>query len=178
MLAAITNLHHAHHIGIGKGTYDECYERGSGNAGSKTEDGMETGIVRPIGSGWNPVADGAQSYKEEVHGEACPDEKAGFLIAPYFAHYIVDDVTYRKHDETASQRNRAYCNLLCFEHVCCNETNAEEDAEKHKQHTHFFSIFLFFTRFTKHSDYTYFLIRAAKLQLFSLTAKYLLKFFK
>ncbi len=37
---------------------------------------------------------------------------------------------------STGQGNWPEGDLLCFEHVCCNETNAEEDAEKHKQHTH------------------------------------------
>ena len=142
MLAAISDLHHAHYVGVGKGTYDECHERGGCNAGSQTEDGMEAGIVGPVGSGWYPVADGTQSYEEKIHGEAGPDEKTGFLVAPYFAYHIVDDVTYREHDQTAGQRDGTNGDLLCFEHVCRNETNAEEDAEKHEQHTHL-SCFLF-----------------------------------
>ena len=40
------------------------------------------------------------------------------------------------------QRDGTNGDLLCFEHVCRNETNAEEDAEKHEQHTHL-SCFLF-----------------------------------
>ena len=60
---------------------------------------------------------------------------------PYFAYHIIDDVAHWEYDETTGQGNWPEGDLLCFEYVCCNETNAEENAEKHKQHAHL-SLFL------------------------------------
>ena len=136
MLAAIADFHHAHHIGIGKRTDDEGYERGCCNAGCQTEDGMKTGIVGPIRRCRNGIADSTQRHEEEVHRKAGPDQQTRFLIAPYFTYHIIDDVAYREYDESTGKGNWPEGDLLCFEYVCCNQANAEEDAEKHKQHAH------------------------------------------
>ena len=97
---------------------------------------MKTGIVGPIRRCRNGIADSTQRHEEEVHCKAGPDQQTRFLIAPYFTYHIIDDVAYREYDESTGKGNWPEGDLLCFEYVCCNQANAEEDAEKHKQHAH------------------------------------------
>ena len=82
------------------------------------------------------IADSTQRHEEKVHRKAGPYQQTRFLIAPYFAYQIIDDVAYREYDESTGKGNWPEGDLLCFEYVCCNQANAEEDAEKHKQHAH------------------------------------------
>ena len=96
----------------------------------------------PIGCAGNPVGNGTHDDKEEVHGKAHPDEHASALITPHLAHHVIDDVRHREDNDTCRQIDRPERELLCFQHVCRDQADAEQGAKKHKQHADF-SFFLF-----------------------------------
>ena len=110
---------------------------------------MKALLIVPVGSCGNHVADGSQRHEEEVHSKTRPYQQTSLLIPPHLAHTVVDDVAYGENDETSGKRNRTYCNLLCFKHVCQDEANGEEYAEKHEQHTHLSFSFLHFSCFLR-----------------------------
>jgi len=119
------------------------------DARSQAEDGMEACVVVPVRRTRNSVAESTHGYEEEVHDESRPYQQSGFAISPHFTHNVVDDIAHGEDDETTCQGERPKGNLLCFEHVCCNETNAEEDAEKHEQHAHLILCFFHFSCFLR-----------------------------
>ncbi len=194
MLAAIAQFHDAHDVCVGKGANDKGDEGSDGDARCQAEDGVEASVIVPVGCSWNPVAQRAHRHEEEVHGEAQPNQKPSLLESPHFAHAVVDDVTDWEHEKPTCQRDGSHGDLLCFEHVCCNQTNAEEDAEKHEQHAHLYGFLFHFLVFYEVYQALGFIINsidgnypslpfgsfwmksAAKLQLFRLTTKYLSKY--
>ena len=84
----------------------------------------------------NDIAQGTHRNNEEIHCEPGPNEQTCLAITPDLADTVIDDVAHRENKKTAGQGNRTDCDLLCFKKICRDEANAEEDAEKHKQHTH------------------------------------------
>ena len=136
-------LHTRHHIGIGERTRNKCDERCQRNARSQAEDDVEALIPVPVRRPRNPVRYGTHDDEEEVHGETHPYQHTRTLIAPHLAHHIIDDVADGEYDDTRCQVDRSKRELLCLQYVCRNQADAEQRAEKHKQHTDFPFVFLF-----------------------------------
>ena len=97
---------------------------------------MEALVVMPIRCTGNGIAQGTERNEEEVHEEPQPDKQSCFSVAPHLAYAVVDDVRYGKHQQSAGDVDPSERYLLCLKHVCRNKADAEEHAEKHKQHAH------------------------------------------
>lgn len=146
-LAVGRNLHAAHHVSVDKTATEEGDERSQSDSWCQSEDGMETRIVRPIGSAGDGIAERAHSHEEEVHRESCPYQQAGLAVTPHFTDAVVDNVRDWKNEQSARQTDGTGSNLLGLKHVCRNQANTEEYAEKHEQHTHVLLLFLHFLVF-------------------------------
>src|SRR5574344_2667025 len=144
MTTGIMNLHPTHYISIDETTRNKSYKRCNCYTRCQTKDGMKSCIIGPKRSTRNPITYSSQRNKEEVHGKTGPYQQTGFPKSPNLAYAIIDDITYRKDNKATCQHNRAYYNLLRFQHICRNQANTKDYTEKHKQYTHLFFIFFHF----------------------------------
>ena len=152
---AVAHFHFAHDERIEKRADNEGYEACRDNLWGKGEHLFEGNIGSWL-DGRQGTRDASEDHDEEVHGEAYPNDKSGFAVAPHFGYDVVEDVGDGKDDETTRQgKGIPNFEYFGFKEIGCHETDTEEDSCQHEGNTHLllgiFHLFLFFTRFVKHS---------------------------
>ena len=142
-LAVVGNFHAAHDIGVDETACYERHEGGQGDARRQSEDGVEAGLVVPIGCAGDGIGQRRNGHEEEVGEEACPNQYAGAPVSPHLAYHVVDDVGDGEDEQAAREMERPEHHLLGFQDVGGYQAHGENDAELHEQHRHHGLGFLF-----------------------------------